>query len=63
MIRIATTAEERRKVERYWSEMRRRAAHIRDAYERGEQRRKRGHIVGTTAHVDSMVLYIGYSGS
>ena len=62
MLRVATTHQERREAERYWQRMRERAAHIRDAYERGEARRQRANVGGTSTYVDASILFLGYTG-
>ena len=59
MIRVATTREERREMYRHWECVHRVAEGIRDAYERGEERRVRTRIGGSRGYVDSVLLLIG----
>lgn len=59
MLRVATTYEEMREARRHWERMRRVAAKIRDAYDRGEERRVRERIGGSRGYKDSVVLFFG----
>ena len=59
MFRVATTYDEVREARQHWERMRRDAAKIRDAYDRGEERRVREQIGGTRGYKDSVVLFYG----
>jgi hypothetical protein len=59
MFRVATTYDEIREARQQWERMRRVAAKIRDAYDRGEEKRVRERIGGSHGYKDSVVLFFG----
>lgn len=59
MLRVAATYDEIREARRHWERMRRVAARIRDAYDRGEEKRVRERIGGTRRYADSVLLFFG----
>ena len=60
MIRVATTREELREMQRHWERIRRQTDTIRDAYERSKETRVRRRVGGTRAYADAVVLYFGH---